>query len=69
MYPMVDEESLPKMVKNKWKEWVERVQVFAFNRAIYDINMIKEYFVKTLPDMNTVTVAKKNNSYMFLTTP
>ena len=31
--------------------------------------MIKEYFVKTLADMNTVNVAKKENSYMFLTTP
>ena len=67
--PMVDEESLPKIVKNKWKEWVEQVPVFAFNGGKYDINMIKEYFVKTLADMNTVNVAKKENSYMFLTTP
>ena len=66
---MVDEESLPKIVKNKWKEWVEQVPVFAFNGGKYDINMIKEYFVKTLADMNTVNVAKKDNSYMFLTTP
>ena len=28
---MVDEESLPKIVKNKWTEWVEQVPVFAFN--------------------------------------
>ena len=31
--------------------------------------MIKKYFVKTLADMNSVNVAKKENSYMFLTTP
>ena len=28
-----------------------------------------EHFVKTLSNMNDVTVAKKDNSYMFLTTP
>ena len=53
MYPMVDVESLPKIVKNKWTEWVEQVPVFSFNGSKYDINMIKEYFVKTLADMNT----------------
>ena len=69
MYPMVDKESLPKTVKNKWIECVEQVPVFPFNGSKYDINMIKEYFVKTLADMNSVNVAKKENSYMFLTTP
>ena len=31
--------------------------------------MIKEYFVRVLADPDDVTVAKKDNSYMFLTTP
>ena len=69
MYPMKDPESLPKKVKNKWTEWVEQVPVLSFNGSKYDINMIKEHFVKTLADMNTVNVAKKENSYMFLMTP
>ena len=69
MYPMKDKESLSKAVVNKWKEWVEQVPVLSFNGSNYDINMIKEHFVKTLADMNTVNVAKKENSYMFLMTP
>ena len=31
--------------------------------------MIKEFFVKTLSDMNDVAVAMKDNSYMFLISP
>ena len=29
MYPMKDQESLPKIVINKWKEWVEQVPVLS----------------------------------------
>ena len=43
--------------------------VFGFNSGKYDLNMIKEFFVKTLSDMNDVAVAKKDNSYMFLISP
>ena len=81
LYPLpgIDEESeeegyvemvhLPKKVRNLWKTWVEQVPVFGFNSERYDINMIKEYFVKNLAGISDVNVAKKENSYMFLSTP
>ena len=69
LYPMQDEESIPKSVREKWTEWVEQVPVLGFNSGKYDINMIKEYFVWSLSNISDVTVAKKDNSYMFLTTP
>ena len=31
-----------------WRGWVNQVPVFGFNSGRYDINMIKEYFVKNL---------------------
>ena len=58
-----------KNVRNLWKTWVEQVPVFGFNSGSYDINMIKEYFVKNLAEISNVNVAKKENSYMFLSTP
>ena len=69
LYPMRDEESIPKSVRRRWGEWVAQVPVLGFNSGKYDINMIKEYFVWSLSDISDVTVAKKDNSYMFLTTP
>ena len=60
---------LPKKVQNLWKTWVNQVPVFGFNSGRYDINMIKEYFVKNLAGISDVNVAKKENSYMFLSTP
>ena len=60
---------LPKKVLNLWKTWTEQVPVFGFNSGRYDINMIKEYFVKNLAEISDVNVAKKENSYMFLSTP
>ena len=69
MYPMIDKESLPEQVQCRWTEWIEQVPVFGFNSGKYDLNMIKEFFVKTLSDINDVAVAKKDNSYMFLITP
>ena len=63
------EAHLPKKVKNLWKTWVNQVPVFGFNSGRYDINMIKEYFVKNLAGISDVNVAKKGNSYMFLSTP
>ena len=59
---------LPKKAKNLWKTWVNQVPVFGFNSGRYDINMIKEYFVKNLAGISDVNVAKKENSYMFLST-
>ena len=63
------EAHLPKKVRNLWKTWVEQVPVFGFNSGRYDINMVKEYFVKNLAEISDVNVAKKENSYMFLSTP
>ena len=60
---------LPKKVRNLWKTWVKQVPIFGFNSSRYDINMIKEYFVKNRAEISDVNVAKKENSYMFLSTP
>ena len=68
-YPMLDESSLPKQVRERWMNWVNQVPVFGFNSGKYDLNLVKEYFVRTLSIMNDVTVTKKDNSYMFLMTP
>ena len=51
-----------------WRNWVNQVPVFGFNSGRYDLNMIKEYFVKNLAIISDVNVAKKENSYMFLST-
>ena len=63
------EAHLPKKVRNLWKTWVNQVPVFGFNSGRCDINMIKEYFAKNLAEISNVNVAKKENSYMFLSTP
>ena len=52
-----------------WRNWVNQVPVFGFNSGRYDINMIKEYFVKDLTEISDVKIAKKENSYMFLSLP
>ena len=57
---------LPDKVRNLWVTWVNQVPVFGFNSGSYDINMIKEYFLKDLAEISNVNVAKKGNSYMFL---
>ena len=54
MYPLPDDkEYLPVKTQNMWKEWVNQVSVFGFNSGKYDINLIKEYFVKNLTDNKT----------------
>ena len=65
---------LPKKVKESWREWVNQVPVFGFNSRKYDMNMIKEYFVKRISfdeekdAHEDVFAAKKDNGYMFITT-
>ena len=61
--------SLPKETAKRYVNWVKQVPVFGFNSGRYDINMIKEYFVKNLASFSDVNVAKKENSYLFLSTP
>ena len=60
---------LSKETAKSYVNWVKQVPVFGFNSGRYDINMIKEYFVKNLTSLSDVNVAKKENSYMFLLTP
>ena len=73
LYPLPeskdDRVQLQGKVRNLWKTWVNQVPVFGFNSGRYDINMIKEYFVKNLAGISNVNVAKKENSYMFLSLP
>ena len=73
LYPLPESDEdgayLPDEVRNLWETWVNQVPVFGFNSGRYDINMIKEYFVKDLAEISNVNVAKKENSYMFLSLP
>ena len=61
-------------VKEQWSQWVNQVLVIGFNSDKYDINMVKEYFVKEISYNKEdgcdedVFPAKKENDYMFLTT-
>ena len=67
--PESDEDGEEKKENTIWRNWVNQVPVFGFNSGRYDINMIKEYFVGDLAIISDVNVAKKENSYMFLSTP
>ena len=60
---------LSKETAKSYVNWVKQVPVFGFNSGRYDINMIKEYFVENLTSLSDVNVAKKENSYIFLSTP
>ena len=63
LYPLPeskdDRVQLPYNVRNLWRNWVNQVPVFGFNSGSYDINMIKEYFVKDIAEISDVNVAKK----------
>ena len=39
---------LPGEVKEQWRQWVNQVPVIGFNSRKYDLNMVKEYFVKEI---------------------
>ena len=67
--PESDDDGREKKENPIWGDWVNQVPVFGFNSGRYDLNMIKEYFVKNLSIISDVDVAKKENSYMFLSTP
>ena len=60
---------LSKETAKSYVNWVKQVPVFGFNSGRYDINMIKKYIVENLTSLSDVNVAKKENSYMFLSTP
>ena len=61
--------NFPKKLQRVMLIGFKQVPVFGFNSGRYDINMIKEYFVENLTSLSDVNVAKKENSYMFLSTP
>ena len=61
-------------VQKQWRQWVNQVPVIGFNSGKYDLNMVKEYFVKRISYNkkdkcnDDVFAAKKENDCMFLTT-
>ena len=61
-------------MKEQLKQQVNQVPLISFNSGKYDLNMVKEYFVKEISynkddECNeNVFAAKKENDYMFLTT-
>ena len=46
-YPS-DFQMLPGEVQKKWRQWVNQFPVIGFNSGKYDLNMVKEYFVKKI---------------------
>ena len=65
---------LPGEVQKQWSQWDNHIPVTGFNSGKYDLNMVKEYFVKKISYnkkdecSEEVFAAKKENEYMFLTT-
>ena len=61
-------------MKEQLRQRVNQVPLISFNSGKYDLNMVKEYFVKEISynkddECNeNVFAAKKENDYMFLTT-
>ena len=51
-----------------YNDWLGQVAVVSFDKGKYDLNMIKQYFVKRIAENAKIKVAKKHNNYMFLTT-
>ena len=61
---------LPGEVQKKWRQRVNQVPVIDFNSGKYDLNMVKEYFVKEISynkedEYNEDMFAAKENDYMF----
>ena len=66
-----DFDRLPKKTQISWNQWVNQVPVLGFNSGKYDLNLIKEHFVTVMTEegAKNIGVAKKENKFMFLTTP
>ena len=47
LYPS-DFQMLPGKVEEQWSQWVNQIPVIGFNSGKYDLNMVKEYFVKEI---------------------
>ena len=68
-YPL-DSEMPPGKVKEQWRQWINQVPVIGFNSGKYDLNMVKEYFVKEISYnkdecSEDAFAAKKENNYVF----
>ena len=46
-YPS-DFQMLPDEVQKQWRQWVNQVPIIGFNSGKYDLNMVKEDFVKNI---------------------
>ena len=61
-------------IQKQWRQWVNQVPLIGFNSGKYDLNIVKEYFVKEIcynkgnECSEDVFAAKKENNSMFLTT-
>ena len=74
LYPS-DFQMLSGEVQKQWRQWNNQVPVIGLNSGKYDLNMVKDYFVKKITYNKDdkcngdVFAAKKENDYMFFTTP
>ena len=74
LYPS-DFQMLPGEVQKQWRQWNNQVPVIGLNSSKYDLNMVKDYFVEKITYHKDdkcngdVFAAKKENDYMFFTTP
>ena len=62
---------LPGKVEEQWSQWANQIPVIGFNSGKYDLNMVKEYFVKEIgynKDDKCNEDVFAANDYMFLTT-
>ena len=67
-YPS-DFQMLPDVVKKQWKQWVNQVPVIGFNSGKYDLNVVKEYFLKKISytkddECNEDVLVMKKENYM-----
>ena len=70
LYPS-DFQMLPGKVEEQWSQWVNQIPVIGFNSGKYDLNMVKEYFVKEIgynKDDKCNEDVFAANDYIFLTT-
>ena len=51
-----------------WMDWMNQVSIFGFNSRKFDLNLVKEHFVKMLSNMSNFNALKKDNTYVSLVT-
>ena len=62
-------ELLPKKQRALMQDWCNQIPVVRFNCSLYDLNMIKTYFVTHLSTESQVVVAQKQGKITFISTP